>query len=66
MKPTALGFFAATFLLIACVPAGAHQTTGTPGAPDATTTIGGNYLPPPPPRSGGTINMGGQGQQDTD
>ena len=57
MKPTALAFSAATFLVIACVPAGAQQTTGTPGAPDATTTIDGNYLPPPPPRFGGTINM---------
>ena len=57
MKPTALAFSAATFLVIACVPAGAQQTTGTPGAPDATTTIDGNYLPPPPPRFGGTINL---------
>ena len=56
MKPTALAF-SATFLVIACVPAGAQQTTGTPGAPDATTTIDGNYLPPPPPRFGGTINL---------
>ena len=31
----------------------AQQTTGTPGSPDATTTIDGNYLPPPPPRFGG-------------
>src|SRR6266566_964823 len=57
MKPTALAFSAATFLVIACVPAGAQQTTGTPGAPDATTTIDGNYLPTPPPRFGGTINL---------
>ena len=66
MKPTALGILRSDVFLIACVPAGAQQTTGTPGAPDATTTIDGNYLPPPPPRFGGTINMGGQGQQDTD
>jgi arylsulfatase len=57
MKPTALAFSAATFLVIAYVPAGAQQTTGTPGAPDATTTIDGNYLPPLPPWFGGTINM---------
>jgi hypothetical protein len=30
-------FSAATFLFVACVPAGAQQTTGTPGAPNATT-----------------------------
>ena len=35
----------------------AQQTTGTPGAPSATTTIDGNYLPPPPAPFGGTINM---------
>jgi arylsulfatase A-like enzyme len=29
----------------------------TPGAPDATTTIDGKYLPPPPPKFGGTINL---------
>ena len=34
-----------------------QQTTGTPGAPGATTTIDGNYIPPPPPRFRGTINM---------
>ncbi|MFO0962231.1 MAG: arylsulfatase [Phycisphaerales bacterium] len=31
------------------------QTTGTPGAPDATTTIPGNQLPAPPQKFGGTI-----------
>jgi arylsulfatase A-like enzyme len=35
----------------------AQQTTGTPGAPDATTTIDGKYLPPPPAPFGGTINL---------
>ena len=30
MQPTTLAFSAATFLVIACVPAGAQQTTGTP------------------------------------
>jgi arylsulfatase len=35
----------------------AQQTTGTPGAPSATTTIDGNYLPPPPPRFGGEIGL---------
>ena len=31
------------------------QTTGTPGAPNSTTTIPGNQLPPPPPAFGGVI-----------
>jgi arylsulfatase A-like enzyme len=57
MKTTALAFYATTFLVIACVPAGAQQTTGTPGSPGATTTIDGKYLPPPPPAFGGVINL---------
>ena len=57
MKPTALAFSAATFLVIACVPAGAQQITGTPGSPSATTTIDGNYIPNPPPAFGGEINL---------
>ena len=31
------------------------QTTGTPGSPDATTTINGKQLPPPDPKFGGVI-----------
>jgi arylsulfatase A-like enzyme len=57
MKTSTLAFCAATFLVIACVPVGAQQTTGTPGSPGATTTIDGKYLPSPPPRFGGTINL---------
>ncbi len=57
MKTTALAFYATTFLVIACVPAGAQQTTGTPGSPGATTTIDGKYLPPPPPKFGGQIGL---------
>src|SRR5262245_6628575 len=34
---------------------GSVQTTGTPGSPDATTTIPGNQLPPPAPKFGGVI-----------
>ena len=34
----------------------AQQTTGTPGAPGATTTIDGKQIPPPPPEFGGVIN----------
>ena len=33
----------------------APQITGTPGSPNATTTIGGQQLPPPPPKFGGEI-----------
>src|SRR5262249_28669148 len=47
--------FALTIFLIA--PASAQQTSGVPGAPDATTTIDGKYLPPPPPKFGGEINL---------
>ena len=37
-------------------PAGAVETTGTVGAPDATTTIPGSRLPAPEPTFGGVIN----------
>ncbi len=47
MKASILTFSAATFLVIACVPVGAQQTSGTPGSPSATTTIDGKQLPPP-------------------
>jgi arylsulfatase len=57
MKTTALAFSAATLLVIACLPAGAQQTTGTPGSPSATTTIDGRYLPPPPAPFQGEINL---------
>jgi len=39
--------------LIATSGAYAQQITGTPGAPSATTTVDGNYLPNPPPAFGG-------------
>src|ERR1039457_5959854 len=49
------------FLLIgtlAVTPAAAQVvTTGTPGSPDATTTIDGRYLPPPPQKFEGQINL---------
>ena len=46
-------------MMLAGIPAAyaQQQTTGTPGAPDATTTIDGKYLPPPPAPFGGTINL---------
>lgn len=37
--------------------ANAQETTGTPGAPNATTTLDGNYLPNPPPAFGGEIGL---------
>jgi arylsulfatase A-like enzyme len=55
MKTTTLAFFTATLLASTCVPAGAQQTTGVPGSPDATTTIDGKQLPPPDPKFGGVI-----------
>ena len=57
MKTTILAFSAATFLVIACVPVGAQQTTGVLGSPDATTTIDGRYLPLPPQPFQGEINL---------
>src|SRR5262249_16184352 len=43
--------------LLGSAPAIAQQTTGTPGAPSATTTIDGRYLPAPPQKFGGDINL---------
>ena len=56
MKATTL-LSTTAFLIIACMPAGAQQTTGVPGSPDATTTIDGRYLPPPPQKFEGEINL---------
>ena len=45
-------------VLLAAIPAaGAQQITGTPGSPDATTTIDGRYLPPPPQPFRGQIEL---------
>ena len=48
-----------TFLLWVALagPAGAQQITGTPGAPNATTTIDGHVLPPPPQPFRGQIEL---------
>ncbi len=46
---------AVPLLLIA--PAEAQQVTGTPGSPDATTTIDGRYLPSPPQPFRGQIGL---------
>ncbi len=39
-------------------PAAGQQITGVPGAPSATTTVDGRYLPNPPAPFGGVINLG--------
>jgi arylsulfatase A-like enzyme len=57
MRTAPLLSSAATLLVIACLPAGAQQTTGAPGSPGATTTIDGSYLPPSPPKFGGEIGL---------
>jgi arylsulfatase len=44
-----------TALVLLSYPAGAQQVTGTPGSPDATSTITGKHLPPPDPKFGGVI-----------
>ena len=46
-----------SLLLFLTSPILAQQTTGVPGAPDATTTIDGKYIPPPPPKFGGEIGL---------
>ena len=45
----------AGLLALSYVPALAQQITGTPGTPDATTTITGKQIPPPVPEFGGEI-----------
>ena len=42
---------------MAFAPASAQQITGTPGSPNATTTIDGHVLPPPPQKFGGDIEL---------
>ncbi len=42
---------------LAPVSALTQQVTGVPGAPSATTTVDGRYLPPPPAPFGGVINL---------
>ena len=57
MKSTIMASTALIAILIGCGTAGAQEITGTPGAPNATTTIDGRYLPNPPPAFGGEINL---------
>lgn len=55
MKASLLTLSLATASLLAISTAQAQQVTGTPGAPDATTTIDGRQLPDPDPAFGGVI-----------
>ncbi len=49
---------ALTAAVCAASAAQAQQITGTPGSPDATTTISGKQLPAPDPKFGGVIKDG--------
>jgi arylsulfatase A-like enzyme len=60
VKTSAATLLTLTSLLLACAPAMAQQTTGTPGSPGATTTIDGRFLPPSPPKFGGEIGLSAQ------
>jgi arylsulfatase A-like enzyme len=53
----AAGGFAAAIISSALSDPAQAETTGTPGAPNATTTIDGNYIPNPPPVFGGEIGL---------
>jgi arylsulfatase len=53
----ASAFLASGAILMALLPASAQQITGTPGAPNATTTIDGHVLPPVPQKFGGEIEL---------
>jgi len=55
MKATSLVLSLISASVLALSAAQAQQTTGTPGSPDATTTIDGRYLPNPPPPFAGDI-----------
>jgi arylsulfatase A-like enzyme len=52
-----LALIASALALAPALSTVAQQTTGVPGAPDATTTIDGRYLPNPPAPFGGEINL---------
>ncbi len=47
----------AGFLALGCVSGWAQQVIGTPGSPEATTSVTGKQLPPPDPKFGGVINQ---------
>jgi arylsulfatase len=51
----AAGLAVILVMIIAALPAMAQQITGTPGSPDATTTIKGDRIPAPDLKFGGVI-----------
>ena len=57
IRKLALGALAISSFLVAGNVASAQQTTGTPGSPDATTTVDSRYLPPPPQKFEGEIEL---------
>ena len=59
MKPCFgfLGLLLLSTLSISAVALAQQQVTGTPGAPDATSTIDPQSLPAPPPGFGGSIGL---------
>ncbi len=52
-----IAFLACLIFGAAVSAADAQQINGTPGAPNATTTIDGHVLPPPPQKFGGQIEL---------
>jgi arylsulfatase A-like enzyme len=58
IRKVALGALAVSSLFAGGSAAFAQQqTTGTPGSPDATTTVDSRYLPPPPQQFDGQISL---------
>ena len=57
MSMLAASAFLASCAILLPWPADAQQITGTPGAPNATTTIDGHVLPPPPQPFRGQIEL---------
>src|SRR5262245_43939497 len=57
MKLAMLVQVAVAALTCSAWSAGAQQITGTPGAPDATTTVDGRFIPNPPASFGGEIGL---------
>jgi len=57
IRKLALGAFAVSTFFAVGSAASAQQTTGTPGSPDATTTVDSRYLPAPPQKFDGQIDL---------
>jgi arylsulfatase A-like enzyme len=57
MSACAASALASGAILLALLPASAQQITGTPGSPNATTTIDGHVLPPPAQPFKGQIEL---------